>query len=402
VIYAGTTEGLWKSENAGATWRRITPAQWVINSVELPSSRPGRVVIGTEDLGVLVSDDGGAHFRVSNEGFNHRRTLALALDPDRPGRVLAVLANGPEPLLVTDDGGRNWKPLGRGLPTAQLMRIYASPEGWWAALSGGGVMRYDAGREVWVREGRLAGAAAVLTTQTKPAPRPQPASASRRRTAPSAPPALDWVVSDMAFSATRWFAATDHGLVVSENRGRTWRLLPLGPLADLPVASVRVSRDAQSLWVVSLRGLVYSSDAGRSWAWRDLPLDAGGALRLDVARGSAEGDTFLATAGNGLFISRDTGATWRQAAYGLPQAPIEDLAIVGNVFVASPRTGGLYLSRDSGRTWSRLPGTIAEGYFSAVAAQAGGAAVVAASSSDGVYSLGLGPASTAVALLHEP
>ena len=114
VIYAGTTEGLWQSEDAGATWRRVTPADWVINSVEVLVSHPGRVVIGTADLGILVSDDRGAHFSAANDGFNHRRTLALALDPDRAGRVLAVLANGPEPLLVTDDGGLNWKPLGKG------------------------------------------------------------------------------------------------------------------------------------------------------------------------------------------------------------------------------------------------------------------------------------------------
>jgi len=403
VIYAGTTEGLWKSENAGATWRRVTPAAWVINSVELPASRPGRVVIGTDDFGILVSDDGGTHFRVSNNGFNHRRTLALALDPNRSGRVLAVLANGPAPLLVTDDGGRNWRPLGQGLPSAQLLQVYASPDGWWAALSGGGLMRYDAGREVWVREGKLTGEAAVLaTSETKPAARAPRVSEARLRTTPSAEPTLGWLVSDMAFSATRWFAASDHGLLVSENRGRSWQLLPLGPLSNLPVASVRVSRDSQSLWAVSLRGLVFSSDAGRHWAWRDLPLEAGGALRLDVAPGEAEGGTFVATGRNGLFISRDAGVTWQQAAFGLPQAPIEDLAIVGNVFVASPTTGGLYLSHDSGRTWGRLPGTIAEGFFSAVATQAGGAAVVAASSSDGVYSLVLAPPSTAAARLIAP
>jgi photosystem II stability/assembly factor-like uncharacterized protein len=264
-------------------------------------------------------------------------------------------------------------------------------------------MRYDAGREVWVREGKLAGAAAVLAAvQTKSAARVPRASASRRRTTPSAEPTLGWAVNDMAFSTTRWFAASEHGLLVSQDRGRTWQLLALGPLPDLPVASVRVSLDSQSLWVVSLRGLVFSNDAGRSWAWRDLPLDAGGALRLEVAPGNAEGDTFVAKARNGLFISRDAGATWQQAASGLPQVPIEDLAIVGDVFVASPRTGGLYLSRDSGRTWSRLPGTIAEGFFSAVAAQAGGAADLAASSSDGVYSLGFAPTGTATALLSEP
>jgi photosystem II stability/assembly factor-like uncharacterized protein len=392
VIYAGTTEGLWKSENAGMSWRRVTPAQWVINAVELPANRPGRVVIGTDDLGILVSDDGGSRFRASNEGFHHRRMLALALDPNHPGRVLAVLANGPDPLLVTDDGGQSWKPLGRGLSRTHLKRVFASPTGWWAALAGGGLMRYDAVREQWLREGLLAGAAAAPSAVARRPAR----SASRRRTATPVARALGWVVNDMAFSETRWFAASDRGLLVSEDHGQHWQVMPLGQLPDLPVASVRVSRDSRSLWVVSLRGLVFSTNGGRNWIWRDLPLSAGGALRLEIAPDLEEGRTLVAMAHKGLFISRDAGATWQQAASGLPQTPVEDLAVVGNVFVASPRVGGLYLSLNSGRTWNRLPGTIAEGFFPAVAAEEGGAAVLAASASDGVYSLGFHPVSAAV------
>lgn len=403
TIYAGTTEGLWQSEDAGASWRRVTPADWVINSVEAPISRPGRVVIGTTDLGILVSDDRGGHFRAANEGFHHRRTLALALDPDRAGRVLAVLANGPEPLLVTDDAGLHWSPLGKGVSNSQLRRVYAAPDGWWAALSGGGLMRYDATREVWLREGRLLGSAAVLSTsQSKPAARTPRVTAARLRNTASAAAgtALSWTISDMAFSDTRWFAASERGLLVSDNRGRSWDLMSLGAAGNLPVSSVRVSRDGKSLWVVCLRGLLFSNDAGRTWAWRDLPLDSGGALRLDIAPGESGNDTFVATARRGLFISRDSGATWQQAASGLPQAPVEDLAIVGDVFVVSPTTGGLYLSTDSGRTWRRLPGTIAEGSFSAVATQPGATAVVAASS-DGVYSLNLVPRGDAAARLLE-
>jgi photosystem II stability/assembly factor-like uncharacterized protein len=212
--------------------------------------------------------------------------------------------------------------------------------------------------------------------------------------------ALAWVIHDMAFSDARWFAATEHGILISDDRGQTWDSLPLGPLVNLPVSSVRASRDGKSLWAVSLRGLVFSSDAGETWNWRDLPLDAGGALRLDVALGPGDAETFVATARKGLYISRDLGATWEEVASGLPEAPIEDLAIVGEVFVVSPTTGGLYISTDSGRNWRRLPGTIAEGSFSAVAAEAGGSSVVAASS-DGVYSLSLGAARSTVAQLSQ-
>ncbi len=387
IIYAGTTEGLWKSADAGGSWKRLTPANWVINAVQLPAARPGRIVIGTDEMGILVSDDAGLNFHVSNDGFNHRQAIALALDPDHAGRLLAVFASGPAPVLATADGGRNWKPLGKGLPSAKILRVYASPEGWWASLSTGGLMRYDAARGIWIREGRLLGAVSqdhlADSFSARRNLKPVPAA---RRSRLVLDGRLNWVVRDMAFTSSRWFAASDHGLLVSESRGRSWKILSIAGVPNLPVSSVTASRDAKSVWAVSLRGIIVSSDGGNKWTWRDLPLNSGGALRLAIGREGPNAAVLVAAARNGLFISRDAGATWQQAANGLPQAPMADLAMVGDVWVASPATGGLYISNDSGRTWDRLSGTVAEGVFSAVAAQPGAASVLAASS-DGVYSL---------------
>jgi photosystem II stability/assembly factor-like uncharacterized protein len=381
-IFAGTTEGLWKSDNAGSAWRRMTPADWVINAVDLPAGHPGRVVLGTEELGVMVSDDGGEHFRSSNDGFNHRQIAEVAVDPNRPGRILAVLSHASEPVLATDDGGQSWAPLGSGLAAHQIKRIFASPDGWWVALEAGGLMRYDARDGAWVRAGTPVGAADRPLEAATPARR-EPRSPG----AASATPALDFVVNDIAFAAMRWFAATESGLFVSEDRGVHWQPLPLGPAANLPVASVRASADGRSLWVVSLRGLVFSSDGGIHWTWHDLPLAAGGALRLDLAPAPVEGQTLVAAALNGLFISRDAAGTWQQAAAGLPEVPIEGFAMVGRVFVASLRLGGLFLSLDEGRTWNRVAGTLAEGFFPVVAASGEGNRILAASASDGLYAV---------------
>jgi photosystem II stability/assembly factor-like uncharacterized protein len=188
----------------------------------------------------------------------------------------------------------------------------------------------------------------------------------------------------MAFAGDRWFAATEGGLFLSDDRGLQWRPLALGPLVNLPVSSVRASGDGRMLWVVSLRGLVFSSDAGKTWTWHDLPLASGGALRLDLAPGPA-GDTLVALAHNGLYVSRDGAASWQAVAGGLPEVPVEDLAMAGPLFVASLRVGGLYLSQDAGRSWDRVPGTLAEGVFPAVAAENG--SIVAASVSDGLYAI---------------
>jgi hypothetical protein len=69
-------------------------------------------------------------------------------------------------------------------------------------------------------------------------------------------------------------------------------------------------------------------------------------------------------------------------------------------------SGGLYLSRDSGLTWDRLDGSMADGYFSSVfagpptpgdsAVIGAGVALYAASATEGLYAIEIGPASALV------
>ena len=387
ILYAGTTEGLWRSSDGGAAWRRVTPADWSINGLVVSEAAPGRLVLGTQKLGVLVSDDGGQSFRPSNDGFNHRRIIALALDSTDPVRVLAVLADAPEPLLATDDGGRTWKPLGPGLRSEAVRGIYASPGGWWAALDRGGLMRYDPEFRggAWIPAGSLSGEI------QPPSERSQSLLLKRWHTheahsaepkAPAGLRPLRAVVNEMAFCAEAWYAATEEALLVSRDEGKTWRAVPFGPLS-LPTRSVRVSPDGRRIWAVSLRGIVYSLDAGHTWAWRDLPVDAGGALHLDAAGES----NFFAIGNRALYVSLDSGRTWRKAGNGLPQVPIQQVAVVAGTVFAAAQSGGIYYSRDHGLSWSRLEGSLAEAFFPAVVASASSSTVYAASSTDGLYAV---------------
>jgi photosystem II stability/assembly factor-like uncharacterized protein len=388
TVYAATTEGLWITANAGTIWKRLTPADWVINAVVV---LPGRIVIGTERLGVLLSDDSGAHFRGANDGFYHREIVALALDREKPGRVLAVLTNAPEPLLTTEDGGATWSGLGPGLKMQSLRRIYAAPGGWWAAMEHGGLMRYDSAKKSWTQAGRVSPeTAATFASLAERKPGQKTSSSSRAAAPRTSGSVFIEPVNDMGFSSAAWFAATDHGLLRSEDRGDTWNLMPLGPLPTLPVRSVRVSTNGESLWIVSLRGMVFSHDGGKTWSWHDLPEKAGAALWLDSAPDADARDgkeTLIASAENGLYISRDSGLMWNRVGAGLPQAPIQDLAIAGATFLASMKTGGLYLSRDAGRTWTRVSGALAEGFFPVVTTEEQASTVFAASSTEGLYAV---------------
>ena len=108
------------------------------------------LLLATESQGVLRSDNGGESFAGSNQGFLHRTAVDLAVDPARPERILVRLGASPETLVVSDDGGRSWKPLGGARKPAAIRRLYGTPWGWWAALVGGGIERWDEGRKTWV------------------------------------------------------------------------------------------------------------------------------------------------------------------------------------------------------------------------------------------------------------
>lgn len=395
TVYAGTTEGLWRTTTSGAAWSRITPVNWVINSVSVVprENSSSRILIGTEQFGVLLSDDGGKQFRESNRGFNHRQIVALALDRIKPDRVLAVLANAIDPIVATSNGGQTWAPLGPGLSSRAVKQIYAAPTGWWASLAQGGLMRYDAKRNAWIVAGKLSDATAIALRDVRVEKR-----GSTPRNSRAAGNNFEEAVNDMAFSGKRCYAATDRGLLLSEDLGATWDLLPLGVMPTLPVRSVRASPDGQNLWIVSLRGLVFSRDAGKTWSWHDLPLSSGGAKWLDSPATAAnsgfadpDSDPIYAAAENGLYISRDGGASWKRAGSGLPQLPLQDLAVAGDIALASVRGGGLYLSRDAGKNWERVNGEFAGSSFPVVIAQAGAANIFAASATDGLFEIELGP-----------
>ena len=379
-VYAATSEGLWKTADAGVTWRRTTPESWVVNTVVVAEGKPGRILIGTEELGVLASEDGGGHFQDANDGFEHRQILALGLDAKRPGHILALLAHAPDAIVASDDGGRTWSPLGPGLHAEQALRVFAAPDdAWWVSLARGGLLRYDAAAQVWKPAGSLLGGA----PESKARQSTRGRGGANKLANGTRSLALQEVFTDMAFSSKEWYAAMGSGLLVSSDRGATWTRKPVGPLDRLPVQSVRVSPDGRRIKVVSLRGLVFSEDGGKSWAWHDLPLASGGALTLDGDGG--DDTTLVATARNGLYISRDAGKSWQQGASGLPATPVQGFAASAGIFVASMRTGGLYVSSDAGRTWDRVPGTLADGFFAAVAPSTEPGVIFAASTTEGLY-----------------
>jgi photosystem II stability/assembly factor-like uncharacterized protein len=412
TVYAATTEGLWKTSDDGASWRLITPVSWSILSMVIDPENSDRLILGTERLGIQMSDNGGQTYRASNQGFSHRRIVDAAVDPQHPERALVVLTSNFEPLLETKDAGRTWTPLATGLKSGPPRHIFASPDGWFAAPGPGGLLRYDASKSSWVPVNQVTEKSAP--TQNRRAASVKKGSAQSAKTsaqksaASSAAPAVTKStvpfhakVNDMAFGNDAWYAATEDGLLVSRDRGLNWSTVPLAPvqqpaaaapaLSTTSIRAVRTGKGDSYVWALTSRQLEVSGDGGKTWIARTLPFEPRGSLHLHP---TDENSVVLAS-DHGVFVSRDTGESWHQA--NLSELSIDDLAAVRNAVVVSTAKGTLFLSRDGGKTWGHMDGPNAEGALSALRSREAGNQLVAASATEGLFVLEMGSASSASA-----
>jgi photosystem II stability/assembly factor-like uncharacterized protein len=410
TVYAATTEGLWKTSDDGATWRLITPVSWSILSMVIDPENSDRLILGTERLGIQVSDNGGQTYRAANQGFSHRRIVDAAVDPQHPERSVVVLTSNFEPLLETNDAGRTWTPLATGLKSGPPRHIFASPDGWFAAPGPGGLLRYDASKSSWVTvnqvtEKSVPAQARRAASVKKVAAQSKKNSASKAAANSAAPAVTKSTVpfhakvNDMAFGHDAWYAATEDGLLVSRDRGLNWSKVSLAPVqqpaaatSTVTTTSIRAVRTGNAdsyVWALTSRQLEVSGDGGKNWISRTLPFEPRGSLHLYPS----DDNTVVLASDHGIFVSRDAGGSWQQA--NLSELSIDDLASVRNAVVVSTTKGTLFLSRDGGKTWGHLDGPNAEGALSALRSREAGNQLVAASATEGLFVLEMGSASSA-------
>jgi photosystem II stability/assembly factor-like uncharacterized protein len=392
IVYAGTTSGLWKTANAGVSWARVTPANWTISAILMDSGRPGRVVLGVEGLGVYVSHDSAANIVSSNEGFSHRQVSDLVVDPNDPSHMLLAVTNSVQSFFESRDSGRDWKALGGGATSQNVRAIYAGPDGWWAAPRSGGLLHYDSQRGNWVNVGVETNAPQAPATVRKTAATQKNSTTALSSAAASK--AMRAVVYDLSFSHQMWLAATSDGLLASRDRGATWTPFNSYRGAKAAVHVAKLSADGREMWVLSDAGLSISRDGGANWVSSQAGFDPKRITRMTVA----DEETLFAMQNGGAWISRDAGMTWR--AVNLPDVQVEDLAVANNQWVVATRQHGLFVSSNGGRDWSSVAGSFGDGHFAVLAADASARRVLAASATDGLYSLSV-PLATSSASVRD-
>ena len=104
VLIAGGEEGIWRSDNSGAAWRRAGASGVSIMRIEQSPHDPCFWLAATERAGVFSSTDCGQTFENFGRVGVDRNTYDIAFDPGNRNRIaLAIWGTG---VVVSEDSAR--------------------------------------------------------------------------------------------------------------------------------------------------------------------------------------------------------------------------------------------------------------------------------------------------------
>ena len=322
VYYMGTTGGVWKTVNAGATWEVVSDEHFgsaAVGAIAVAPSDPNVVVVGmgespfrnvasSQGDGVYKSTDAGRSWQ--RIGFEDAKQIGeIRIHPNDPDIIwVAVQGNAYQErddngVFKTDDGGETWRrvlrPANESTGAVDLAIDMANPRILYAAMwdnfrtpwnlrSGGpgsGVYRSVDGGENWERlDGGLPTGMGKIGVAASPAQA-----------------GLVWAIVEAEGDEGGLYRSTDGGdswtLVNSERvlRARSWYYMHI--FAD-PV-------DADTVYVLNAPFLK-SVDGGKSFSRVEVPHGDNHYLWINPNNSS-----WMVNANDGgANVSFDGGATW--------------------------------------------------------------------------------------------
>ncbi|MGD2115327.1 MAG: hypothetical protein PVG07_09755, partial [Acidobacteriota bacterium] len=325
-----------RSTDGGFTWIDVTPPHQDVHQITFDAA--GRLLVAT-DGGVYRSDDLGDTWEARNHRLGSIQFYpGISLDPDRPGRLLGgTQDNG---TLMTETSGENWLWIHGG--DGGFTAVHPDdPDVLFVEYQGAGnLFRSDDGGISFE----------LLDLGVDP---------FLDVTAFQAPFQIDPNDPDrMLYATGRIFESTD--------RGATWTpisadLTEVDPNVDLSaVRSVTIApSNSQTVYATTNnQRLLVSLDGGATWdlrrddvyGWprilRQIAIDPLDDATAYVAVGRFGGEKVLAT--------HDRGQTWQSIGAGLPDLPVNCVAVhrdggVRTVLAGTDR--GVWASDDGGVTW---------------------------------------------------
>jgi photosystem II stability/assembly factor-like uncharacterized protein len=292
-VFVGTQAGPYRSTDAGDTWERMhfpgdEPVVW---SFEIHPANARVMYVGTQDMAVYRSEDGGGHWRRLTVPTNPdglcvmgfpTRMIRLAIDPTNPDELYAGVEVGG--LVRSLDGGATWTDCNAPLLDLATQERYTQKHGHRRASEG------------------------MMDTHALAISAAQPGTV---------------------------FLANRLGLFRSNDKGESWSDMEIGRFSPLTYArDVKVfPHDTQTLLgafsiaAVSDAGSLYRSpDLGATWRRFDHDVSINSTLMIIAASTQTPERVYCAARRGQVFGTEDGGKSWQ--TYPLPAEGVYALACV--------------------------------------------------------------------------
>jgi hypothetical protein len=153
-VLIGGEEGLFRSDDAGKTWRLAGASGIQVMNIEQSPHDPCLWLAATERAGVFASRDCGKSFEnLGRIGFD-RVVYTIGFDPAEAKRI--VLAGWGFGVAVSDDAGKTWEFRNAGLPSIDIWSAAFDPSRpgrLWASVHEEALFRSDDAGRTWIRDG---------------------------------------------------------------------------------------------------------------------------------------------------------------------------------------------------------------------------------------------------------
>ncbi len=148
-LLVGGENGVWASTDAADRWRQSGLQGEGVRVLVQDPVDPRKFFAGTENQAVLVSTDGGRHWRPSRSGLDNDTVYDIAIDPKNPQVLYAGTFEGG--VYKSVDGGATWEKKSAGLTNLMIHAVAVHPtrDLVFAGSINGGIFRSTDGGEHW-------------------------------------------------------------------------------------------------------------------------------------------------------------------------------------------------------------------------------------------------------------